>query len=174
MTLPLLAQASSSTGAAQSHGRKFSRYCPEYRHTYRKIKIFFNKKGYKSWAAVSHVTSWNLFSEKSQVICTRPGLWCICLPVPMTPPGFLQWYWYILATLRREMDWQGDGVLFSHVTRTGENGFKLQWRGSDWVIGKISSPKELSSTGTGCPGKSLSHHPWRYLKDVVVALEDMV
>jgi len=30
-------------------------------------------------------------------------------------------------------------------------------------LGKISSPKELSSIGTGCPGNWLSHHPWRYL-----------
>ncbi|KAK4825789.1 hypothetical protein QYF61_002373 [Mycteria americana] len=36
-----------------------------------------------------------------------------------------------------------------------------------WVPqGKISSPKGLLSVGTGCPGKWLSHHPWRYLKDI--------
>jgi len=29
-----------------------------------------------------------------------------------------------------------------------------------------SSPKGLSSIGMGCPEKWLSHHPWRYLKDV--------
>lgn len=34
-----------------------------------------------------------------------------------------------------------------------------------YCIGKISSLKGLSSTGTGCPGKWLSHHPSRYLKD---------
>lgn len=33
VTLPLLAQAGGSTGSAQSAGRKFSRYCPEFRHT---------------------------------------------------------------------------------------------------------------------------------------------
>jgi len=31
--------------------------------------------------------------------------------------------------------------------------------------GKISSLKVLSSTGTSCPGKWLSNHPWRSLKD---------
>jgi len=40
-------------------------------------------------------------------------------------------------------------------------------RGSlNWVLGKNSSLKRLSSIGTGCPGKRLSHHPWRYLKNV--------
>ncbi|KAK4817088.1 hypothetical protein QYF61_027919 [Mycteria americana] len=38
--------------------------------------------------------------------------------------------------------------------------------GLDWMLGKISSLKGLSSIGTGFPGKWLSHHPWRYLKDV--------
>ena len=39
--------------------------------------------------------------------------------------------------------------------------------GLDWISGKISSLKGLSSIGTGCPAKWLSHHPWRYyLKDV--------
>jgi len=32
------------------------------------------------------------------------------------------------------------------------------------LAGNISSLKGLSSIGTGCPGKWLSHHPWRYLK----------
>jgi len=31
--------------------------------------------------------------------------------------------------------------------------------GLDRIFGKISSPKGLSSTGTGCPGKWLSHRP---------------
>ena len=35
-----------------------------------------------------------------------------------------------------------------------------------WVLGKTFSPKGLSSTGSGCSGKWLSHHPWTYLKDV--------
>jgi len=34
------------------------------------------------------------------------------------------------------------------------------------ILGKFSSPEGLSNTGRGCPGKWLSHHPWRYLKDV--------
>jgi len=47
--------------------------------------------------------------------------------------------------------------------------------GLGWILGKSSSPKALLSTGTGCPGKWLSHHPWRYLKHSVdVALSDMV
>jgi len=29
-----------------------------------------------------------------------------------------------------------------------------------------STPKGLSSIGIGCPGKGLSHHPWRSLEDV--------
>jgi len=33
--------------------------------------------------------------------------------------------------------------------------------GSDWILGNISSQKEWSSIGTGCPGKRWSHHPWR-------------
>jgi len=33
-------------------------------------------------------------------------------------------------------------------------------RGSlDWILGKISSLKGLSSIGTGCSGKGWSHHP---------------
>jgi len=58
--------------------------------------------------------------------------------------------------------------LFSQVTsdRTRGNGLKLHRQGLDWTVGKISSLKGLSSTGTGCPGKWLRHHPWRYLKDV--------
>ncbi|PKU42463.1 hypothetical protein llap_7221 [Limosa lapponica baueri] len=47
-----------------------------------------------------------------------------------------------------------DVGLFSQVTsdRTRGNG--------------LSSPKGVSSIGTGCPGKWLSHHPWSYLKDM--------
>ncbi|KAK4825506.1 LOW QUALITY PROTEIN: hypothetical protein QYF61_000019 [Mycteria americana] len=57
--------------------------------------------------------------------------------------------------------------LFSQVTsdRKGGNGLKLCHGGLFWILGKISSPKGLSSIGTGCPGKWLSHHAWRYLKD---------
>jgi len=38
--------------------------------------------------------------------------------------------------------------------------------GLDWILGNISSLRGLSSTGTGFPGKWLSHHLWRCLKDV--------
>ncbi|KAK4831339.1 hypothetical protein QYF61_017470 [Mycteria americana] len=67
--------------------------------------------------------------------------------------------------------------LFSQVTsdRTRGNGLTLHQGGLDWILGKISSPKGLSSIGTGCPGKWLSHHPWRYLKDhAEVVLRDTV
>lgn len=33
------------------------------------------------------------------------------------------------------------------------------------MLGKISSLKGLSGTGTGCPGGG-GHHPWKDLKDV--------
>jgi len=42
--------------------------------------------------------------------------------------------------------------------------------GLDWKLGRLSSLKGLSSIGTGCPGKWLSHHAWRYLRRVDVAL----
>ena len=38
--------------------------------------------------------------------------------------------------------------------------------GFDWILGKTSSLEGLSSSGTGYPEKQLSHHPWRYLKDL--------
>ncbi|PKU38670.1 hypothetical protein llap_11024 [Limosa lapponica baueri] len=58
--------------------------------------------------------------------------------------------------------------LFSQVTSNGTrgNGLKLCQGGLDWILGKISSLKELSSIGMGCPGKWLSQHPWRYLKEM--------
>ncbi|KAK4818318.1 LOW QUALITY PROTEIN: hypothetical protein QYF61_010780, partial [Mycteria americana] len=58
--------------------------------------------------------------------------------------------------------------LFSQVTndRTRGNGPSCARGGLDWILGNFTSLKGLSSTGTGCPGKWLSHHPWRYLKDV--------
>jgi len=53
---------------------------------------------------------------------------------------------------------------FSQVTGQGEMALSCARGGLDWVLGKISSLKELPSIGTGCPGKWLSHHSWRYLK----------
>ena len=53
--------------------------------------------------------------------------------------------------------------LFSHVAsnRTRGNGLKLHRGGSDWILGKIYSPKEWLGAGTSCPGRWWSHHPWR-------------
>jgi len=67
--------------------------------------------------------------------------------------------------------------LFSQVTsdRTRGNGLKCVRGGLDWILGKISLLKEWSGIGIGCPGRWLSHHPWRSLKKGVdVALQDMV
>jgi len=50
--------------------------------------------------------------------------------------------------------------LFSQITSDSMRGNGLK------LLGNTSSPKGLSSIGTGCPRKVLSHYPWRYLKDV--------
>ncbi|KAK4825303.1 LOW QUALITY PROTEIN: hypothetical protein QYF61_026654 [Mycteria americana] len=67
--------------------------------------------------------------------------------------------------------------LFSQVTsdRTRGNGLKLCRGGLDWILGKISSLKGLSSIGRGCPGKWLSRLPWRVFKGCVdEVLRDVV
>ena len=60
-----------------------------------------------------------------------------------------------------------DFVLFPLFSgRTRGNGLKLRWGDLDWILGKISVLKEWSGTGTGCPGRWWSHHPWRCSKNV--------
>ena len=58
--------------------------------------------------------------------------------------------------------------LFSQVAgnKTREMDSSCARGGSDWILGKVSSPTGLLSTGTGCPGQWLRHHPWRCLEDV--------
>jgi len=56
--------------------------------------------------------------------------------------------------------------LFSQVIGQEETASSGAREGLDWILGKISSRKELSDTETGCPGRWLHHHPWSYLKDV--------
>jgi len=54
-----------------------------------------------------------------------------------------------------------DVGLFSQVTsnRTRGNGLTLHQGDLDWILGKISSLKEWSGIGPGCPGRWLSHRP---------------
>jgi len=54
----------------------------------------------------------------------------------------------------------------------GDTGFRHRREGqgisggSDWTLGKISSLKEWSDIGTGCPGKWWSPCPWRCSKNM--------
>ena len=56
--------------------------------------------------------------------------------------------------------WRGGVGLFSQEQAMGweETASSCARGGLDWILGKISSLKGLSSIGTGCPGKTLSHH----------------
>jgi len=58
--------------------------------------------------------------------------------------------------------------LFSQITnnRTRGNSLKLCQGRFRLDIRKNFFTERISGIGTGCPGKWLSHHPWRYLKDV--------
>ena len=60
--------------------------------------------------------------------------------------------------------------LSSHVisSRTRRDGLTLCQGGSGWILGKISSQKECSDTGMGCPGRCLSHCPWKHSRDMKV------
>lgn len=59
-----------------------------------------------------------------------------------------------------------EGGLISQVPAIGQEEMtsSCSRRGLDWILGAKSSQKELSSTGTGCPDKKLSHHPLKSLK----------
>jgi len=42
----------------------------------------------------------------------------------------------------------------------------LDQMGDCGILGKKSSQKEWSGTGTGCPGTWRSHHPWKSSKNL--------
>jgi len=57
--------------------------------------------------------------------------------------------------------------LYSQVTVIGWEGMALTCigEGSGWILRKISQ-KEWCCSGTGCPGRWWSYHPWRYSRAV--------
>lgn len=59
--------------------------------------------------------------------------------------------------------------LLSQVTsiRTRKNGPTLPQKSFRMTIRKDFFTKVIT-TGRGCPGKRLSHHPWSYLEDVQI------
>jgi len=60
--------------------------------------------------------------------------------------------------------------LFSQVTVIGWEVMALTCtrRGAGWISERISSEKEWWGTGTCCPGRWWSHHPWRYSRSMEI------
>ena len=69
----------------------------------------------------------------------------------------------LLSTTNRKELWRGRGWLLlpGNSNRKRDNGLSCARGGSGWILGTISSQKEQWGSGTGCPGRWWSHHPWR-------------
>ena len=52
------------------------------------------------------------------------------------------------------------------VTGRGGMGYSCARGGLGWILGGTSLLKGLLGIGMGCPGKWLSYHSWRSLRDV--------